>query len=53
MGACGSRTYSILLPRIFSAAGVNWFEVSENTKRPLSVEIPMGAIINEESEESL
>ena len=28
-------------------------EVAENTKRPLSVEIPMGAIINEESEESL
>lgn len=51
MGACGSRTCSILLPRIFTAAGVNWFEVSENTKRPLSVEIPMGAIINEESEE--
>lgn len=51
MGACGSRTCSILLPRIFTAAGVNWFEVAENTKRPLSVEIPMGAIINEESEE--
>lgn len=53
MGACGSRTCSILLPRIFSAAGVNWFEVAENTKRPLSVEIPMGAIINEESENLL
>ncbi len=50
MGACGSRTCSILLPRIFTAAGVNWFEVAENTKRPLSIEIPMGAIINEESE---
>jgi len=53
MGACGSRTCSILLPGIFSAAGVNWFEVAENTKRPLSVEIPMGAIINEDSEESV
>jgi len=52
MGACGSRTCSILLPRIFNAAGVNWFEVAENTKRPLSVEIPMGAIINEESGET-
>jgi len=53
MGACGSRTCSILLPRIFNAAGVNWFEVAENTKRPLSVEIPMGAIINEESGETI
>jgi NADPH-dependent 2,4-dienoyl-CoA reductase/sulfur reductase-like enzyme/Fe-S-cluster-containing hydrogenase component 2 len=52
MGACGSRTCSILLPRIFTAAGINWFEVAENTKRPLSVEIPMGAIINEESGEA-
>jgi sarcosine oxidase, subunit alpha len=51
MGACGSRTCSILLPRIFSAAGVNWYEVTQATKRPLSIEIPMGAIINEESGE--
>ncbi|HWQ82227.1 MAG TPA: FAD-dependent oxidoreductase [Ignavibacteria bacterium] len=52
MGACGSRTCSILLPRIFSAAGVNWYEVTQATKRPLSIEIPMGAIINEESGET-
>lgn len=53
MGACGSRTCSILLPRIFSAAGVNWYEVAQATKRPLSIEIPMGAIINEENGETL
>jgi hypothetical protein len=48
MGACGSRTCSVLLPRVFAAAGVNWYEVTQNTKRPLSMEIPMCALVNEE-----
>jgi len=47
MGACGSRTCSVMLPRVFSAAGVNWYEVAQNTKRPLSVEIPMCVLANE------
>ncbi len=47
MGACGSRTCSILLPRIFAMAGVDWKDVEKPTKRPLSIEIPMGAIVNE------
>ena len=48
MGACGSRTCSVMLPRVFSAAGVNWYEVTQNTKRPLSVEIPMCVLANEQ-----
>jgi sarcosine oxidase, subunit alpha len=47
MGACGSRTCSVMLPRVFSAAGINWYEVAQNTKRPLSVEIPMCVLANE------
>jgi NADPH-dependent 2,4-dienoyl-CoA reductase/sulfur reductase-like enzyme/ferredoxin len=47
MGACGSRTCSVMLPRVFSSAGVNWYEVAQNTKRPLSVEIPMCVLANE------
>jgi sarcosine oxidase, subunit alpha len=47
MGACGSRTCSVLLPKVFSAAGINWYEVTQNTKRPLSVEIPMCVLANE------
>ena len=47
MGACGSRTCSVMLPRVFSAAGINWYEVAQNTKRPLGVEIPMYVIANE------
>lgn len=47
MGACGGRTCSVLLPRIFKMAGVDWSEVTPGSKRPLSVEVPMFAIINE------
>jgi sarcosine oxidase, subunit alpha len=47
MGACGSRTCSVMLPRVFSFAGINWYEVTQNTKRPLSVEIPMCVLANE------
>jgi len=47
MGACGGKNCSTLLPRVFKMAGVDWKEVTQGTKRPLSVEIPMSALINE------
>jgi NADPH-dependent 2,4-dienoyl-CoA reductase/sulfur reductase-like enzyme/Fe-S-cluster-containing hydrogenase component 2 len=47
MGACGGKTCSILLPRVFKMAGVNPDELIQGTKRPLSVEAPMYALINE------
>ncbi|MBN2281461.1 MAG: FAD-dependent oxidoreductase [Candidatus Marinimicrobia bacterium] len=47
MGACGGNTCGVLLPRLFKMAGVEWSEVAKGTKRPLSVEVPMFAIINE------
>lgn len=47
MGACGSRTCSVMLPKVFSVAGINWYEVAQNTKRPLSIEIPMCVLANE------
>lgn len=52
MGSCGGKTCSVLLPRVFAQAGVDWKEVSPATRRPLSVEIPMWAIVNEEGEGS-
>ncbi|MBU4446421.1 MAG: FAD-dependent oxidoreductase [Candidatus Marinimicrobia bacterium] len=48
MGACGGKNCAVLLPRIFSMAGIDWKEVTQGTKRPLSVEVPMYALINEE-----
>ncbi|MEA3500396.1 MAG: FAD-dependent oxidoreductase, partial [Candidatus Marinimicrobia bacterium] len=49
MGACGGKTCSPLLPRIFKMAGVDWNDVKQGTDRPLNMEVPMGAIVNEES----
>ena len=48
MGACGGKTCRPLLPRIFKIAGVDWNDVKEGTDRPLNMEVPMGAIMNEE-----
>jgi NADPH-dependent 2,4-dienoyl-CoA reductase/sulfur reductase-like enzyme/Fe-S-cluster-containing hydrogenase component 2 len=48
MGACGGKNCSVVLPRIFREAGVDWNTVAKGTIRPLSVEIPMQAVINEE-----
>jgi len=48
MGACGGKNCSVLLPRVFQMAGVSWDEVTSGSKRPLSVEVPMYALINEE-----
>lgn len=50
MGACGSKTCSVQMPRVFKAAGVNWSEVTEGTNRPMCVETPMYAVINEDGE---
>lgn len=50
MGACGGKNCSTLLPRIFREAGIDINTIAPGTKRPLSVEIPMSAIANEESE---
>lgn len=50
MGACGGKNCSAVLPRVFKEAGVDWSEVTQGSIRPLSVEIPMFAIINEGDE---
>ncbi len=51
MGACGGKTCHALLPRVFRQAGVDWERVTPGTPRPLSVEVPMYALINETTEE--
>lgn len=51
MGACGGKNCSALLPRLFKEAGVDWQTVVPGTRRPLTVEVPMAAIINEDFEE--
>ncbi|PIS27510.1 MAG: sulfurtransferase [Candidatus Marinimicrobia bacterium CG08_land_8_20_14_0_20_45_22] len=51
MGACGGKNCSVVMPRIFAAAGVDWKEVTPGKKRPLGVEVPMSVIINEKDGE--
>ncbi|MBC7185816.1 MAG: hypothetical protein H5U38_02160 [Calditrichaeota bacterium] len=47
MGACGGKNCSQVLARAFAMAGVDWNSVTKGTVRPLTVEVPMSAILNE------
>jgi len=43
MGACGGKTCTNLIKRLFHEEGVPLEQVTENTRRPLFVEVPLGA----------
>ena len=43
MGACGGKTCTSLINRIFREEGIKHEKITPGTKRPLFVEIPMGA----------
>mgnify|MGYP000857358828 FL=1 len=47
MGACGSKTCSVLLPQIFRKAGVDPAAVTAGSLRPLMLEAGMGELVNE------
>ncbi|MDX9956960.1 MAG: FAD-dependent oxidoreductase [Spirochaetia bacterium] len=47
MGACGSKTCSVLLPQLFRKAGVDPATVTAGTVRPLVLEVPMHDLVNE------
>ena len=42
MGACGGKTCTPLIEKIFREEGVSIDEVTPSTKRPLFIEVPMG-----------
>ena len=44
MGACGGKTCTNLIKRLFREEGVPLEQVTENTRRPLFVEVPLGAL---------
>lgn len=44
MGACGSKTCSVLLPQVFKKAGVDPATVTGGTLRPLLLEAPLGEL---------
>jgi len=42
MGACQGKTCQPLIKRLFSEEGVPFTDVTENTRRPLFIEVPIG-----------
>ncbi len=42
MGACGGKTCSSLIKRAFRELGIPMPEITENTQRPLFMEVPLG-----------
>lgn len=52
MGSCGGKNCSLLLPRIFKELCIPPEKITENTRRPLSVEIPMHILVNEKEKDS-
>ncbi len=49
MGSCGGNNCSLLLPKIFNSMNIPFKEIQAPVPRPLSVEIPLHALINEEN----
>ncbi len=43
MGACGGKTCTALIARLFREEGIPASEITENVRRPLFVEVPFGA----------
>lgn len=44
MGACGSKTCSVLIPQLFRKAGIDPSTVTEGSLRPLTLEVPLGEL---------
>ncbi|MGD2103529.1 MAG: FAD-dependent oxidoreductase [Anaerolineae bacterium] len=42
MGACGGKTCTSLIERLFREEGIRLSDVKENTQRPLFMEVPLG-----------
>lgn len=49
MGACGSKTCSVLLPQIFKQCGIDPAQVAKGTQRPLVMEVTIGDIVSTET----
>lgn len=51
MGACGGKTCSNLIKRLFRDQGIDLTDVTEDTQRPLFVEVPLGVFAGVSDEE--
>jgi bacterioferritin-associated ferredoxin len=53
MGACGAKTCTALVRRLFREEGVPDSEVVDQPKRPLFIEVPLGTLAGIEEEEEV
>jgi sarcosine oxidase subunit alpha len=51
MGACGSRTCNTLIHRLFRDEGIPFSEVTDSTRRPLFMEVPLGVFAGATNDE--
>jgi thioredoxin reductase/Fe-S-cluster-containing hydrogenase component 2/bacterioferritin-associated ferredoxin len=51
MGACGGKTCTSLIKRLFRGEGIALEAVKENTQRPLFIEVPLGVFAGVSAEE--
>lgn len=51
MGACGSKTCNALIYRLFREEGIPVSEITDSTKRPMFVEVPLGVFAGAAPEE--
>jgi hypothetical protein len=51
MGACGSKTCNALIYRLFREEGIPVSEITDSTKRPMFVEVPLGVFAGSAPEE--
>ena len=51
MGACGSKTCSAIIHRLFIEEGIPSNEIVEGTKRPIFMEVPLGIFAGENKTE--
>ncbi len=51
MGACGAKTCAPLIHRIFNEEGVPYNKVTDPSRRPLFVEVPLGTFAGETGED--
>jgi hypothetical protein len=52
MGSCGGQNCGLLLPQIFQSMDIPYKDIVQATTRPIAVEIPLHALINEEMDEA-
>jgi sarcosine oxidase subunit alpha len=52
MGACCGKTCTALIARLFRDEGVPAHDVTENARRPLFIEVPLGVFAGVEEEQA-